>query len=305
MGNGLVFLKWREDFLFLPKMGQRLSTQGELPEKCDPDRRDIPNLRRCLMDSARYGDIFTVSHYLSLLEEAGYKEGLQEALYEAGYGGSRSVLSYLLVFTDKAFPALLGAIKGDHDLLVDFILSQDGVSLTPYDISKAIQYAAEANQLSPNMVRFLRNKRVIRKQELFNRGLYGAAAGGHRDLVDFFLRQGADNLYFAFVMAAENGHLSLLRYLYSRGARYIDIALWAASRKGHRDIVAELLRLGAKPRFGLQPAVETSNLPLVQLLLEADRDLRSITSRDCRRALDIARSRGNLELEHLLSQKCP
>ncbi len=287
-------------------MGQRLSTQGELPEKCDPVRRDIPNLRRGLMDSARYGDIATVSQYLSLLEEAGYKEGLQEALYEAGYGGSRGVLEYLLVFTDKAFPALLGAIKGDHDLIVDFILSLDGVTLTSYEISKAIQYAAEANQLSPDMVRFLRNKRVIRKQELFNRGLYGAAAGGHRDLVDFFLRQGADNLDFALVMAAENGHLFLLRYLYSRGARNIDLALWTASRKGHLNIVAELLRLGAKPRFGLQSAVETSNLPLVQILLEADRDRRSITSRDCMRALDISRARGNLEIEqYLLSQKCP
>lgn len=104
----------------------------------------------------------------------------------------------------------------------------------------------------------------------WNKGLAGAARGGHADLVEFFL---------------------------VKGARLFEPAFLAAVRGGNEDLVQFFTKKGAgDPYKGLAAAIEGNHLRLIDFFLAQD-----LVYFD--EVLEIAARRGNWKLVHLFIEK--
>ena len=71
----------------------------------------------------------------------------------------------------------------------------------------------------------------------WNKGMKGAAKGGHKNLVDFFISKGANNWNWGMNYAAEGGHKDLVDFFISKGANNWDLGIRYATEGGHKDLV--------------------------------------------------------------------
>ena len=88
-------------------------------------------------------------------------------------------------------------------------------------------------------------------------GLYGAAMGGHMDIVQLMLDKGTINYDWGLRGAAMGGHMDIVQLMLSKGAKPND-GLWGAARRGHLEIVWLMLEQGADPNkayAGLIPVI--------------------------------------------------
>ena len=105
--------------------------------------------------------------------------------------------------------------------------------------------------------------------------MHAAVAGGHLDVIEVLLSQGADietNVKGSgtpLSLAASKGRADIVRLLLSAGANAIDgAALHDAVRKGNIEITQELLAAGSKAEPVLALACRQGFLPVLELLLE-------------------------------------
>jgi hypothetical protein len=77
----------------------------------------------------------------------------------------------------------------------------------------------------------------------FNGAMNGAARGGYRDLVEYFISLGANDFNEAMYGAARGDHRELVEYFVSLGANDFDWAMLGAALGGHREIVDYLKTL--------------------------------------------------------------
>lgn len=69
----------------------------------------------------------------------------------------------------------------------------------------------------------------------YNMGLFNAAKGGHRNLIEFFIDNGADRNW-GLQGAARGGHRDLVDFVISKGANSWSLGLYSAACGGHRDL---------------------------------------------------------------------
>ena len=70
-----------------------------------------------------------------------------------------------------------------------------------------------------------------------NKGMHGAAKGGHKDLVDFFIEKGANDWNSGMRGAANGGHKDLVDFFIKKGANDWNSGMYAAANGCHKDLV--------------------------------------------------------------------
>jgi hypothetical protein len=112
--------------------------------------------------------------------------------------------------------------------------------------------------------------------------LMWAADGGHADIVEILLANGARVHHAALRQAAKNGHTDIVRILLKAGANVYtgkdkSVALRLAAAAGHADIVRILLKAGANEHAtnneALLCAADNGHAETVKVLLEAGADV--------------------------------
>ena len=97
-----------------------------------------------------------------------------------------------------------------------------------------------------------------------DREMYYAAKGGHRDLVDFFIKKGAKDWNLGIYGATQGGHMDLINFFIDKGAD-INWGLETAARGGRRDLVDFFIQKGADNWVGgLYNAANAGHHDLVQ-----------------------------------------
>ena len=71
----------------------------------------------------------------------------------------------------------------------------------------------------------------------------GAALGGHKDLVEFFITKGANNWDRGMTQAALGGHKDLVEFFICKGANNWEGGMEDAALGGHEDLAEFFHRL--------------------------------------------------------------
>jgi hypothetical protein len=102
----------------------------------------------------------------------------------------------------------------------------------------------------------------------FNSGLYGASAGGHDDLIRYFIDKGAEDFDGALSAAAAYNNHRVVQMLISYGACEWESGLLGATQGGHQEMVEFFINKGAT-NFdeGLEDAAEYGHKHLVELFI--------------------------------------
>src|SRR3989344_2578926 len=86
---------------------------------------------------------------------------------------------------------------------------------------------------------------LVRQGAYVNSGMYGAAEGGHKELVDLFVKKGANNWNLGMCSAAEGGHKELVDLFVKKGANDFDNGMHCAVKGGHKELVDLFVKKGA------------------------------------------------------------
>jgi hypothetical protein len=78
-----------------------------------------------------------------------------------------------------------------------------------------------------------------------NWGLGGACKGGHKHLVDYLIKMGANDWDYGLYGACEGGNKHLIDYMINRGANDWSFGLYSACIGGHKNVVDYMIKMGA------------------------------------------------------------
>ena len=92
------------------------------------------------------------------------------------------------------------------------------------------------------------------------KALYHAARGGHKDLVEIFISEGADNWNYGLHRAAQGGHKDLVEFFIEKGADDWNYGLHGAAKGGHKDL-GEYLKVTCGEK--LKELAKTNSTPTV------------------------------------------
>ena len=108
----------------------------------------------------------------------------------------------------------------------------------------------------------------LKNRRLIDFYCVGAAAGGHKELVQLMLDKGANNYNDGLACAAWGGHMGLVQLMLDKGADPNN-GLSGAALGGHLDIVQLMLDKGANNyNDGLRAAAKYGHKDVVQLMLD-------------------------------------
>lgn len=198
-----------------------------------------------------------------------------------------------------------------------------------YTPNKAVEVAAERGGRKSNnldIIRFFISRYPID----LDRGMYGAAKGGNKSLVAFFIDQGANQWNIAmrgaasskssnaeelvhFLIdqgaddwdrglrgAAEANNMKLINFFIGRGANDWDSGLIGAAEGNHKQLIEYFIGKGATDwNWGLQGAASSGNVDLVNYFLRKP-GFKIITS-----ALNVAVFHGQFEVVEFLLKDSP
>lgn len=123
---------------------------------------------------------------------------------------------------------------------------------------------------------------LIHKHNLLNPnwGMYGAAIGGHSELVKHFIDKGADQFNWGMYGATKGNHRTLIEYFIDKGANDWNLGMVAAAKTGNKDL---LWFFANKPRSGRAgpnwesayvSAIERDQYSLLDSLTDHPEDIR-------------------------------
>lgn len=98
-------------------------------------------------------------------------------------------------------------------------------------------------------------------------GLQGAAEGGQKDLVDFFISIGANHWNYAMESSAKGGHMDLVNFFISKGAETWDYALLASIEGRQKSMMDFFISKGADPRSAIEYAIKLGHKDLANYLV--------------------------------------
>ncbi len=153
--------------------------------------------------------------------------------------------------------AISGAKEGGHEALIIYLINKVCAGTCPADFQPCAKLAFINNRDAINF--------LIDDFKHLNDAIYGAAAGGHEDLVDDLIAKGA-SLNEAVSGAARSGHRFLVEYLIARGAS-LDHAVYGAAKGDKLKLVKNLITRGANLDKAVSGAAEIGNVELVNELI--------------------------------------
>jgi len=102
-----------------------------------------------------------------------------------------------------------------------------------------------------------------------NKAMIKVAKKGDKDLVNFFIKKGADNWIFGMKGAARGGHRDLVEFFIQKGATWFNLGMEYAARGGHRDLVEFFIQKGAKEKSsGMRGAARGGHKDLVEFFIQ-------------------------------------
>ena len=78
---------------------------------------------------------------------------------------------------------------------------------------------------------------LVRQDANVNYGMRGAAEGGHKELIDLFIKKGANDWNTGMWYAAEGSHKELVDLFIKRGANDWNNGMYGAAQGGHKELV--------------------------------------------------------------------
>lgn len=78
-----------------------------------------------------------------------------------------------------------------------------------------------------------------------NKGLCSCAEFGYEDGIEFYIKEGANDLNTALYIASRHGHKNIVELLISHGANAWNDGMCVATSRGHKNIVELLINHGA------------------------------------------------------------
>ena len=240
----------------------------------------------CKDDSNSQATTETAAEKVLKIYEKIMPDGPEKGAFYAGYRGDTTNLERISGQAIDMY-GMGAALAGRTELVLQCLALDKGVS-----IGDALSGAAAGGH--KDLVQILLDKGADE-----DRGLQGAALGGHSDLIQLMLDRGADP-NDGLAWAAAGGHLNIVKSMFERGADNKGTALDGASHLGHCDIVQFLLQRGADPNRGLKSAAEMGQAEVLKLLL-AHPNIR-VNEKDYhgKTPLDYATEKGHTECVNLL-----
>ena len=86
---------------------------------------------------------------------------------------------------------------------------------------------------------------LVRQGAYVNSGMYGAAEGGHKELVDLFIKNGANDWNDGMRGAAIGGYKELVEFFIEQGANHWNSGMCGAAEGGHKELVDLFVKKGA------------------------------------------------------------
>lgn len=159
--------------------------------------------------------------------------------------------------TDLQIAAPSAVEYGYYDIL-DLLFQLGGKNF-----SETLDVAAKKGDM--NMIRYLISNS---DQDInWNAGLFGACEGGFREIIDFMIQKGADNLNQGIASAALSGHIHIIQYLLSLGGNLSSHALEVAVRGNQLATVKYLLDHGTQVKeSSILEAVDNDYLDIFTVL---------------------------------------
>ena len=239
----------------------------------------------CKDDSNNQATTETAAEKVLKIYEKSVPDGPKKGAFYAGYRGDTN---YLERISGQSLDSYVwgAALAGRTELVMRCIALDEGA------LNDALMGAAAGGH--KDLVQILLDKGVRPKT-----GLIGAAMGGHLDLVQLMLDKGAKP-NMGLLGAAMGGHLDIVKLMFEHGADENDEALEFASGFGHCDIVQFLLQRGTDPNDGLKYAADMGQAEVLKLLL-AHPNIR-VNEKDSqgKTPLDYAAEKGHTECVNLL-----
>ncbi len=99
-----------------------------------------------------------------------------------------------------------------------------------------------------------------------------ACKNGNLDIVNMMIKKGADGWDYGLYGACQGGNLDIVNMMIKKGASYLDIGLRGACEGGHLEIMTYMIEKGAKNwKYGLQGACEGGHADIVKLIIEKEK----------------------------------
>jgi len=103
----------------------------------------------------------------------------------------------------------------------------------------------------------------------WNWGMVCAAKGGYKDLVDLFVKKGANAWNWGMHSAAEGGHKELVDLFVKKGANNWNNGMYCAAEGGHKELVDLFVKKGANDwNGGMYGAAEGGHKELVDIFVK-------------------------------------
>lgn len=182
-------------------------------------------------------------------------DGLKDIEYNKNpYGVARRLMENILQYRSTNIYEELQFGFINYDILYD-------------DVGKALFHAAKGYY--KDMIKYFMTK--CRKHDRikgWNHVMYGAAMGGHMDLVLHAILNGARDFCFGVSCAVSGGHLDIIKYLVELGQHVSYYNVYRAARKGRTDILEYFASIDIKNwNWALRGAAEGGHLETVEYLI--------------------------------------
>ena len=123
-----------------------------------------------------------------------------------------------------------------------------------------------------SLLSFIKNTRTGDKKQNWNKGLYYACVGRHKEIVDLMMFNGADNFRYGLQGACTGGHLKIVKLMISKlnlsEDEYLNYPLRLACVSGNIKIVQLLISKGADDwNNGLEGACFRGNFEILDLMI--------------------------------------
>ncbi len=133
-------------------------------------------------------------------------------------------------------------------------------------ISLILDFAWTRHTRDLKQLAFDGNYQVIQQKKY--RDLFSACKGGHHDIVDLMIKNGATDWDYGLEGACCCGHRDLVDLMIKNGATAWNWGLIGACRGGHRDLVDLMIKNGATYwNWGLEGACEGGHHDVVDLMI--------------------------------------
>ena len=170
-------------------------------------------------------------------------------------------------FIDVVSDLLCLASKGGHKSLINYLINEEEVSWI-----NGMEGAAKGG--NKELVEFFIEKGMNDKLNVFhekmwwNVGMGAAVEGGHDDLIDYFIEKGANDWDRGLWEAIEHGRKHLINFFVDKGVHLND-GMQRASKKGDAELVNYFISKGANDwSSGLIDAAAGGHKNLVDFFIE-------------------------------------